>query len=204
MGFRRGSAISDRTGHKYQFAQHLRHDTILSYEEQEDVLVRHGFVLWDIVGSCDRKRSTSSLDKDIVNGIANDVPNLVEHECPRIRRIVMANGGQQCLLFLKHFLKSWMEPAVAQGRLVFQAANDAQSEKHFGKVCQRLEANHQRRLAGHSRKSKPRTITLVSAMSVSPSAACYSYVQKREYWETHVYKPGLEDLCQQAKEEGGA
>ena len=39
-------------------------------------------------------------------------------------------------------------------------------------------------------------ITLVSALSVSPAAARYSYTDKRDAWDEHVYGPGLALLQQ--------
>ena len=43
-------------------------------------------------------------------------------------------------------------------------------------------------------------ITFVSAVSVSPAAAGYSYTQKRDFWEKFVYQPGLSDWENSKKE----
>ncbi|KAL7576461.1 hypothetical protein ACA910_017971 [Epithemia clementina (nom. ined.)] len=205
LGFRRASGISDRSGQTYQFATHLRHDNVLTYAQQQEMLVQHGFVLWDVVASCGHKRSSSSLDQDIVEEVPNNVPRLVEKDCPTIGRIVLANGGQACSFFLKHFLKSWMEPAVIQGRIVFQAATDENSQRQFANVCECLNSLRPRiPKRGTTAKEgtasgKARTIVLVSAVSVSPSAARFSYLEKRDFWETNVYQPGLQDYHRQTQ-----
>jgi hypothetical protein len=36
-------------------------------------------------------------------------------------------------------------------------------------------------------------ITIISALAVSPAAARFTYAEKRDFWDEHVYKPGLAD-----------
>lgn len=150
----------------------MRHDNLLDYEQQLATLTEHGFALWDIIAAC---RRPGSLDQDIVE----EQPNAIRELCQdysSIRRIVIANGGTGSTMFKKHF-KDWL----ASGEL--RAGPDEFSQRSFGKAA---------------RGNETARITLVSAISVSPAAAKYSYEQKRDFWETHVYQPGLSD-CRAAQ-----
>jgi G:T/U-mismatch repair DNA glycosylase len=179
LGFRRGSGVSASTGVPYAFAHHLRHTNILPYEQQLERLVRSGFCLWDVIGSCVRP---GSLDQDIQHEHPNDIYAFCQ-EHPTIRRIVLCNGGTGSRLFCKHFAQ-WF----ATGQLV--AADHAGSQKAFGAAIRR-QGGKNMNTRGKEGWSSGETITLISAISVSPAAARFSYLEKREFWEEHVYRPGL-------------
>lgn len=175
MGFRRDTGISPSSGQPYVLSRALRYDNILSYDEQMKTFLAHGFCLWDVVESCERE---GSLDQNINNEVVNPIREFCD-EHPSIRRIVLANGSTTSALFKKYF-KDWLSSGV------FQAGEDKFSQKTFGKLVHRKS---------HLRATEPR-ITIISAISVSPAAAKFTYEQKREFWETHVYQPGLADFKQ--------
>jgi hypoxanthine-DNA glycosylase len=179
LGFRRATAISPSTNKTYAFAADLRYDNsfILSYEEQLQVFTSKGFCLWDVVQSCQR---SGSLDQDIKREVPNDLRGFVLKH-PSIRRIVLANGGSGSKFFVKHF-RDWLQ----SGELV--PGNDADSQTAFGKAC-RLDGLED---VMESRVDSRRS--LISALAVSPAAARWTYQQKRDFWDEHVYKPGLQDL----------
>ncbi len=137
-----------------------------------NLLLANGFCLWDVVHSCERK---GSLDQNIRNEVVNPIREFCD-EHPTIRRIVLANGSTTATLFKKYF-KDWLISGV------FQAGEDEFSQRAFGKLVRRepllLEA-------------EPR-ITIISAISVSPAAAKFTYEQKRDFWEVNVYQPGSTD-----------
>jgi G:T/U-mismatch repair DNA glycosylase len=139
-------------------------------------MVSEGFCVWDVVQSCQRP---GSLDSDIKEEVPNDIRGFCQqHES--IRRIVLANGGTGSSIFVKHF-RDWFK----SGELV--AADHEQSQKAFGRAVAKG------RSASDDGQVPSRTITLVAALSVSPAAATYSYETKRDFWEEHVYRPGLAD-----------
>ena len=168
--------MSPSSGKAYKFTASLRYDDsqIIPYEDQIQVLVSKGFCLWDIVGSCKRP---GSLDQDIREEVPNDIQGFCR-EFPSIRRIAFANGGTGAQLFVKHF-KEWM----ASGEL--KAADHEQSQKAFGRALAK---------ASKDNMDNERCITLISAISVSPAAAKYSYDEKRDFWDQYVYRPGLADF----------
>jgi double-stranded uracil-DNA glycosylase len=185
LGFRRAAGVSPSTGKPYAIATHVRygHDQILSsYEEQQKVLVRHGFALWDIVGQC---RRPGSLDQDIFDERPNQLRQFAEQHRRTLKRIVFANGGTGCAIFNKHF-KEWL----GSGELEALPGHDP-SEKAFSKAIAREESRNNNIGSGRTTDSK---IQLFCAIGVSPAAASYSYVQKRESWEKYVYEPGLKDF----------
>jgi len=188
LGFRRGTGISPSTGTPYKFTPQLRSDQngnefiILPYEQQLEKLVSSGFALWDVIGSCQRP---GSLDQDIQNEHPNDIVGFCRAH-PSIRTIVLANGGTGSSLFVKHFA-DWF----ATGQLVSAAEHEA-SQKAFGSAIKK----HTKMLNGGDNMSREGwtsdyQITLLSAISVSPAAARYSYEEKRDFWDEHVYSPGL-------------
>lgn len=170
------------TGEPYKFTSNVRfgEDRTIPYEEQIQILTSHGFALWDVVKSCERK---GSLDADIRDEQANDLRCFC-NEHSTIQRIVLANGSTGSSIFNKHFRDWW-----ATGQLI--PSKDDYSQKAFGKIYARQ----------HTSKTTPSTkddgddgtITCVSAISVSPAAARYTYKEKRDFWEQHVYQPGLDD-----------
>ena len=173
LGFRRDTGISPSSGKPYVLAGALRYDKILPYEEQMATLLTNGFCMWDVVHSCERK---GSLDQNIRNEVVNPIHEFCD-EHPSIRRIVLANGSSTAALFKKYF-KDWLSSGV------FRAGDDAYSQKTLGKMV--------------SRKPEVETIepriAIISAISVSPAAAKFTYEEKRDYWEANVYEPGLADF----------
>ena len=169
LGFRRDTGVSPASGQPYKFTSDLRpefQDNILSYQDQVSCLVRHGFGIWDIVGSCVRP---GSLDKDIQNVTANPIQNLAACH-PQLRRIVISNGEAAARIFYNSF-QDWCQ----SGEL--RANDDAISQKALGK---KLKGSDNSR------------ITVVVAMSPSP-AATRPYADKRDFWEENVFRPGLKN-----------
>jgi hypoxanthine-DNA glycosylase len=181
LGFRRASGVSPTSEQPYALAQHLRYDQsyILEYKAQLERFVSRGFALWDVIGSCQRK---GSLDQDIQQEIPNDLQAFCA-QYPSIRRIVLANGGTTATLFRRHF-HSWLTSGQLQ-----PLADHPPSQRAFPRVKQ----NNSEGTMTTPASDLP-TITLIAAISVSPAAAKYSYVEKRDFWETHVYAPGLRDF----------
>lgn len=182
LGFRRAEGTKTN-GEPYKFTTHLRHTNILSYKEQVKRLIQSGFALWDLIGVC---RRPGSLDQDITDETPNDIPAFCRDH-PSIRRIVFANGSLASKLFAKHN-KDWLR----SGQLVHSL--DETSKLAFGKLVGptsngRLSTTLARR---NSKWTSDHQIVLVSAISVSPAAARYSYLDKRTFWEENVYQPGLE------------
>jgi G:T/U-mismatch repair DNA glycosylase len=171
LGFRRDKAVSETTGKPFALASALRYEKIISYEEQTELLCSNGFALWDIVQSCKRP---GSLDSNIKDDIPNDIVGFCQHH-PSIRRIVFANGKSGCDFFTKHF-EEWLKIGP------FVPAEDEVSKKLLGKWVG----------SSAMASSKPQ-IECVVALAVSPAAATYKYSEKRDFWEKHVYQPGLED-----------
>mmetsp|Transcript_10333 Transcript_10333/g.15188 ORF Transcript_10333/g.15188 Transcript_10333/m.15188 type:complete len:378 (+) Transcript_10333:778-1911(+) len=186
LGFRRGSAVSTSTGKAYKLAQHLRYppDQILAYDQQVEILTQYGFALWDIVGSCQR---SGSLDQDIRNEQPNDVRQFCQQHNASLKRIVMCNGGTGSKMFLKHF-RDWLE----SGELKPLEKHEA-SQKSFGPAILRGERKRKKEEEKSIPTASQNKIVLISALSVSPAAAKFSYIEKRKFWEDNIYKSGLED-----------
>lgn len=170
------------TGEPYKFTSHVRcgEDRIIPYEEQIQIFTSHGFALWDVVKSCERK---GSLDTHIRGEQANDLRGFC-NEHPTIQRIVLTNGSTGSTMFKRHFRDWW-----ASGQLI--PSTDGYSQKAFGKIYARQQRSKQIPSTKDDRDGG--TITCVSAISVSPTAARYTYKEKRDFWEQHVYQPGLDD-----------
>jgi G:T/U-mismatch repair DNA glycosylase len=189
LGFRRATAVSPSSGKPYKFADDLRYkdeSDIIPYEKQIETLAMKGFAMWDVVGSCERP---GSLDQDIRNEKPNDIRGFCQQHASTLRRIVLANGGTSSTLFTKHF-RDWLE----SGELQALEGHDA-SEKAFGKAILKGEGKRKKQ-GGESvteADSNTHKIALISALPVSPAAARYTYAEKRDFWETNVYKPGLDD-----------
>lgn len=180
LGFRRAKGTKTN-GESYKFASHLRHQNVIPYDEQVKRLVQSGFALWDLIGIC---RRPGALDHDIMDETPNDIQSFCR-EHPSIRRIVITNGSTACQLFVKHH-RNWLK----SGQLVYSP--DDTSKKAFGKKV--LSADHERisMPMNHPQWTSDHVIVLVSAISVSPAAARYTYLDKRTFWEDNVYTPGLE------------
>jgi hypothetical protein len=118
------------------------------------------------------------LDADICLEAPNDIREFCQAH-PSIRHIVLSNGGTGSAMFNKHFKEWWKTGQLKPGE-------DEYSQKAFGNLYARRTKDN---------KSEPAaSITCISAISVSPAAAKYSYREKRDFWEKHVYKPGLREL----------
>ena len=173
LGFRRASGLSSSTHKPYKFAQHLVHgtDRVIPYEQQLEVMASHGFAMWDILGSCERK---GSLDVDI----KKEQPNPIREFCkdhPNIRRIVMANGMKQCSFFNKYFAEWWLSGELKPGtnELSIKAFEKKWSKKTDG--------------------FKDAKIEIICMPGVSPAAASIPYDVKRDAFREYCYNPGLSD-----------
>lgn len=172
--FGRGLTTS---GEPYKLTSNVRYgeDRIIPYSQQIETLASRGFALWDVVKSCQRQ---GSLDADIRLEVPNDIRTFCQLH-PSIHRIVLANGGTGSNMFNKHFKEWWKSGQLRPGE-------DEFSQGAFGNIHARLTKNAE----------SGAIITCISAISVSPAAAKYSYKEKRDFWEEHVYKPGLRDFEQ--------
>ena len=75
----------------------------LPYLQQKQALTARGFAVWDVVGECRRK---GSLDSDIKNAVANDIPGLLaEHQT--ITRLVFAATAANFFRKKEH-VHSWL------------------------------------------------------------------------------------------------
>lgn len=192
LRFRRSLAVSHATGKPFaSYHSHLRYgeDKIIEYPHQLERLVSKGFAIWDIVAECKRE---GSLD----NNIKDEVPNRIREFCEGtlyntggdsidmtkylcINRIVIANGTTGGQMFVKHF-RDWfldgkLRPASDEtSQRVLKAVMNQQSKKSMIKICER-------------------SIEVVCLPSVSPAAASFSYLEKRDAWEKGCYNPGLAD-----------
>jgi len=167
LGFRRAPGYMANQKDFLNLTQHLRHglDKVIPYEEQLEMLCSKGFALWDLVHSC---RRVGSSDSNIRDSEPNDIRSLCRKH-PTIRRIVLSNGSASGKLF-RQLHRDW----IATGEVVAHAS----SQRYFGK------------------KTAPsrRRIVCIVAAAVSPAAARMTYVEKRDFWEEHVYGPGLKDF----------
>ena len=184
LKFRRDDCVSKSTNKPYKFAEHLRYDDkhIITYEEQIDVFTSKGFALWDIVQSCEREGSLDSK-------IKKEIPNNIRAFCDvhgTIRRIVIANGQGGCRFFLKHFRSWWEDRDDNDGQFLLMPGQNDGSLRAFSKYKDRTNGK----------------IQVISALAVSPAAAKFGYLEKREFWEKHCYQPGLEDYNQMNNGDG--
>jgi len=172
LGFRRASGVSPSSGKPYQLAKDLLYseEHIIPYEEQIRLFTSHGFALWDICRSCERK---GSLDMDI----KKEEPNQIREFCkehPSIKRIVLANGTTGATFFNRHFKDWWQSGDLRPGM-----------NKESIKVFQRFA-----KVANDFENSR---IECICGLGVSPAAAKFSYIQKRDFYMEHCYGPGLAD-----------
>jgi G:T/U-mismatch repair DNA glycosylase len=157
-----------KSGQPYKFVSELRYETIIPYHDQLELLCSKGFAIWDVVGSCER---AGSLDQNIKKEVPNDIIGFCEQHS-HIQRIVIANGGTGSSMFLKHFRKWWLSGTLQPGE-------NEESLKVFGKIDTQV-AQH-----------VARPISCVCAISVSPAAAKFNFQTKRDFWDKHVFQPGL-------------
>jgi hypoxanthine-DNA glycosylase len=175
LGFRRDRG-EKMNGGLMKLCADLRYDesSIIPYDKQINILCRHGFALWDIIGSCQRK---GSLDCAIKNGKPNDIEDFVEQN-PTIKTIVLANGKSSLIFFNRHF-SEWFK----SGKLILHKAKvtTSRSEVSTSKLNENEIVN--------AEKTHP--ITCICALSVSPAASTLTYKEKRDFWDKFVYSPGL-------------
>lgn len=178
LGFRRAEGLK-KNGEPYLLTEHLVHgtDRILPYEKQVETLLQHGFALWDVVASCNRK---GSLDADIKDEKPNDIIGFCKAN-PSIKRIVLSNGRSGSTFFLKHF-KDWCK----SGELV--SGTNTESLNLFQKYMESVA----------DVENDDGKIQCVCALPVSPAAARYTYKEKRDHWREYCYNPGLEDYRKHA------
>jgi len=172
LNFRRDDGISKTSNKPYKFTEHLNFDNVIPYEDQMNVFTSKGFALWDIVQSCERE---GSLDSNI----QQETPNNIREFCNvhgTVKRIVIANGLGGCKLFLKHF-RSWWEDKDDKDEYFLMPGRNDESLRAFPKYKDRTNGK----------------IEVISALAVSPAAAKYSYLEKRDFWEKYCYAPGLKD-----------
>lgn len=139
-----------------------------------DIWMKFRFGLWNTFKRCNRE---GSMNKTISGEVANDIRKWCEDR-PSVRRIVFAVGKSSFQLFAKHF-EDWLR----SGELV--------PSRH--KASQDAFRNYP-----VDRMAPPpcRTIECVVAVSVSPSFCSVKYPGKRDFWEEHVFQPGLQDFAE--------
>ena len=181
LGFRRASGISPSSGKAYKLSSHLVHgeEKVIPYEEQMELFTCHGFALWDLLGSCERK---GSLDVDI----KDEMPNQIREFCQQhstIKRIVMANGAKQCTFFNKYFEDWWMSGELKPG------------ENELSRTAFKKWAKHKKHKHKTSRTNdfENAFIEVYCLPGVSPAAASISYEVKRDAYREYCYEPGLLD-----------
>lgn len=169
LGFRRDNGETARGG-AMKLCTELRHgiSRVITYDEQVNILCKHGFALWDIVASCRRK---GSLDSAITSDRPNDIRRFVEKH-PTIQTIVFANGKSGLDVFNRHFKDWWSTGEITP------------HESSCGKLCLKNKLIT-------PKSSSKNAITCICALSVSPAAATSTYKQKRDFWDKFVYSPGL-------------
>lgn len=186
LGFRRDTGISPSTGKEYQLSKDLLYSTeyIIPYEEQLKTLTSNGFALWDVLQSCNRK---GSLDNDIKNEIPNDIRGFCNHH-PSIKRIVLCNGSSSAVFFNRYFKDWWLADELKMG----ENKESIQAFQKFEKMLMKKGDNEENNCSG-MRKSEENKIECICGIGVSPAAAKYTYVEKRDFYKEFCYDPGLED-----------
>jgi len=196
LQFRRGEGISAATKRPFALCQHLRYENVLPYDEQVLRLCSHGFALWDVVASCSR---AGSLDSNIRKEIPNDIKGFCQSH-PSIRRIVFANGFTGCAMFYKHNKPWWEEDVTVDineptlntesiNKMILLPGSNVESQKAFSRYSYRRD-----KYCSIEYPQRYQFIECISALSVSPAAAVYSYEAKRDHWEKFCFQPGLEDF----------
>ena len=190
LGFRRDTAISKSSGKPYKFETDLLYPktSIIPYEEQLKTLTSNGFAIWDILKSCKRK---GSLDQDIKEEIPNNIPDFCDRH-PSIQRIVLCNGSSSVVFFNRHFKDWW----VSSNKL--QPGRNKESIQAFQKLeNMRKEEKQKGVTTGHNddddNNQDHNKIECICGLGVSPAAAKFTYVQKRDFYTRYCYEPGLED-----------
>lgn len=148
---------------------------IIPYEEQLQKLTSHGFALWDVLQSCKRK---GSLDNDIKDEIPNDIRGFCNSH-PTLKRIVLCNGSSSAVFFNRHFKDWWLSDELKPGK----NKESIQAFQKFESMKGRIK---------NSTRDEDR-IECICGIGVSPAAAKYTYVQKRDFYKEYCYGPALED-----------
>ena len=134
-----------------------------AYEARLARLADAGFVLWDVLRSCQR---AGSLDADIVGEVPNDIAGLLAAQTT-VRRIVF-NGHAAAQFFRRHVLADLLRPDAG---LSLWARADAAAKPAFA-----LPPTPAPGL---------RALELVVAPSTSP-AFTMPYAAKRDAWRSHL------------------
>jgi TDG/mug DNA glycosylase family protein len=189
LGFRRASGISESTGKTFKLCDDVRYgtDRILNYQDQVLCFSGKGMALWDVVASCHRP---GSLDQDISNAKPNEIKHFVCEQFPSVKRIVLANGGTGCKMFLKLFKEWWNDE---NGDVILVPGENPESLAAFSKYAGRRDKYLDGGSNNDSDEGGKRVVECISALAVSPAAAKYSYKEKRDHWEKHVYQPAMKD-----------
>jgi len=194
LGFRRSTAVSPKTGKPYvYFHDHLRHtnNEILDYPQQLERMVSKGFAIWDIIAECERE---GSLDTDIEGEVVNPIRDFcegtlndsIDSEHLGIKRIVISNGTTGAKFFVKHFTDWFVD-----GKLC--AAGDDMSQRVFQAVMNKAKKANNGSIMEGGIVRKEGLIEVVCLPGVSPAAAKFTYLEKRDAWEKGCYGPGLAD-----------
>lgn len=206
LGFRRDTGISKSSGKPYKLSKDLLYPSasIIPYEEQLQTLTSHGFALWDILQSCKRK---GSLDTDIKEEIPNNIREFCDHH-PSIQRIVLCNGSSSVVFFNRHFKDWWLSSDKLQpGRnkesiQAFRSLENMKKKQNDRTTTQndisdgdddikdRREEEEYDNVTANQDHNK---IECICGIGVSPAAAKFTYVQKRDFYTKFCYEPGLED-----------
>ena len=177
--------------------------SILTYEDQLQTLTSHGFALWDILQSCKRK---GSLDMDI----KEEIPNNIREFCdchPSIRRIVLCNGSSSVVFFNRHFKNWWLSSDKLQPGRNKESIQAFRSLENLKKKENDLSTTHNDKSSHFDSKDNRvgeeygnntanqdhNKIECICGIGVSPAAAKFTYVQKRDFYKKVCYDPGLED-----------
>lgn len=196
LQFRRSEGLSTATKRPFALCQYLRYNNVLPYDEQVLRLCSHGFALWDVVASCSR---AGSLDSNIRKEIPNDIKGFCQSH-PSIRRIVFANGFTGCAMFYKHNKPWWEEDLAVDvneptlntesiNKIILFPGSNVESQRAFSRFLYRRD-----KYCSIEYPQQHQFIECISALSVSPAAAAYSYEAKRDHWEKYCFQPGLEDF----------
>ena len=203
LGFRRGTGeTAGGDGRLYKLASELRYgpaEILDSYDDQVERLTQHGFALWDVVHSCQRRKSSSSMDAHLYGDRPNPIREFCQEHRSSLKRIVMANGSSGFSFFQKHF-GEWLDDTTELYVLEENETEEDYYNHHyyFDDVVDDVKGegedskNNNKPVAIPTRKRR-RPIFVVPALSVSPAAALHSYAEKRDFWEKFVYQPGLKN-----------
>ena len=127
-----------------------------------------------------------------------DCPNPIREFCQEhgstLKRIVLANGSSGYSFFQKHF-GEWLDSTELYVLKENETEEDYYNHHYYFDDVVVVNGTTQQ-----PRRQRRRPIFVIPAISVSPAAALHTYGEKRDYWETFVYQPGLKNYQQQNPE----